>query len=471
MSSTRALGATLRRVDVRLATALTFVLGSLLAVTLVFVYAYSAEESAEEIDVRVALRLKEAALYLNGTYGPEAGTVVDRQSIDRIAKLEGIALRLLDADGLPLQAWGTWPSKGRAFVEGHHADAEIVAPLPDDERGLEMALAGSEDYVLHEVSLPDGRRLQGAGRLEHFAAELDELKWILGVCFLIGTVLAGAASLALARWAHGPLRRATSAIAQVSANQLNARMPTRGTNDDVDRHATTVNEVLDRIESGVARLERFSADVAHELRTPANRILNVTEVALLSAPDNPAREEALVTAHATAQAMDGLIESLLLISRAEEGRLSVSANEIQLDELISGLVDLYAATCSEREINICCSLTATRISGDPVLISRALGNLLDNAVQHTQDGGEITIESSRTAESVTVSVSDSGPGIPQRERERVFDRFVRLDPARSGPGTGLGLSVVRMVARLHRGNVAISPSSAGGAKFDLTLAQ
>jgi len=270
------------------------------------------------------------------------------------------------------------------------------------------------------------------------------------------------------RRAMSPLRRSTAGIERINASQLDARLPLRGTGDDVDRHSAAVNRVLERLEASFVRMGAFSADVAHELRTPVNRILNLAEVALMTGEEEKERD-ALASIRDAADEMSRLVEGMLMLARGEQGLLSLSLDRVPVGELVSDLGRLYAPACEERGIHLETIATSGSVRADRTLLCRALSNLLDNAIRFTPRGGRVRVEAAPTADGISIGVCDSGRGIPASERELVFERFVRLDASRSGPGTGLGLPIARMIARVHRGDVVAGDSPLGGACLSLRL--
>jgi signal transduction histidine kinase len=165
------------------------------------------------------------------------------------------------------------------------------------------------------------------------------------------------------------------------------------------------------------------------------------------------------------------IEQLLLLAKGEDGHLRVARESIDLAALAEGLVSLYAPAAERMGKTIQLSVGAVRTLADRALVERALANLLDNALRHSVPGSAIEVGVAAAGGQAIVTVEDSGPGVPECDRERVFDRFVRLDPARGTGGVGLGLTMARMIARLHDGDVAVERSRLGGAAFRLTLAR
>jgi signal transduction histidine kinase len=166
-----------------------------------------------------------------------------------------------------------------------------------------------------------------------------------------------------------------------------------------------------------------------------------------------------------------LIEDMLLLARGDEGGLAPRPERLAVGAVVGDLVELYRPTCEERDVTLALAAPACapEVATDRQLLQRAVSNLLDNAVRHTPAGGHIEVELRQEAGRTRISVSDSGEGVPEPERERIFDRFVQLDPARSAGGAGLGLPIARMIARLLGGDLGVASSALGGARFELVL--
>jgi signal transduction histidine kinase len=212
----------------------------------------------------------------------------------------------------------------------------------------------------------------------------------------------------------------------------------------------------------------FSADVAHELRTPVNRILNLTDVAILRG-DPGGSEKSLDAIREAAEQMRRLIEDMLLLARGEEGRLAPKLEPVDVAAVCDDLIELYRPSCEEEGIALgrTGAHRALALSDRP-LLERAISNLLDNARRHTPHGGAIAIDLAARDDAFVIAVSDSGEGIPESARERIFGRFVQLDIARQG-GAGLGLPIARMLARTLGGDLAVAEAPSGGARFELLV--
>jgi two-component system heavy metal sensor histidine kinase CusS len=433
----------LRRVDVPLSVALAQAITLLTLALLVLLFALSSHEAAEVLEESLEQDLRRVAARLT------EGTPVEEEDAG-----PGVAIRILEG-GTERVLVGDWPTHGRLH--------------DDDSASLRLAFSSANDALCDFEGLADGRALQGCVRLAGFVGERREQLAQIGVSFGVGLLGVLVVSVYAARRALAPLRSATDAIERVDERHLEARIPVRGTGDDVDRHAEALNQVLARLEASFARMSAFSADVAHELRTPVNRILNLTDVALLrERPES--REEGLDAIRAAAEEMRRLIEDMLLLARGDEGRLPVGRELVCPEEILDGLVELYRPSCEERDVALARTgpSAGAKIATDRALLERAVSNLIDNALRHTPRGGRIEVEVRGGPDALELRVSDSGPGIPEAERERIFDRFVQLDSARQG-GAGLGLPIARMIARGLGGELEVAPSALGGAAFALRL--
>ena len=434
------------RNDVRLALALCGALSGLLLALLGVLFFVASHEAAEVMEDALEHELAEAASELATPDAP-----------DRFARSSHrTALRIIDAAGGSRVLYGKWPERGRLYGDGTSS--------------VRLALASPRDYWMEVLRLPDGGYLEGALPLGEFVHERREQLGQLALGFGIGLVgVLGVAAYATRR-SLAPLRSATHALERIDERHLSQRVPWRGTGDDVDRHAAALNRVLARLEGSFARMTAFSADVAHELRTPVNRILNLSDVALLGAePEGPGRS--LEAIRDAALEMGRMIEDMLLLARGEEGRLAVRPQPLEVADIVGDLAELYRPSCEERAValSVLERDDPGKLDTDPHLLQRAVSNLLDNAVRHAPRGGRIEVELRREGDRAHIAVSDSGPGVPEPERERIFDRFVQLDPARSQGGAGLGLPIARMIARLLGGDLIVRRSALGGACFELIL--
>ena len=276
----------------------------------------------------------------------------------------------------------------------------------------------------------------------------------------IGIALAAALAAFVATAALRPVRRLTAAAESVAATgDLTERVDVSGS-DELGRLATRFNAMLAALESSVGAQRRLVADASHELRTPLTAVR--TNMELIREGKLPADEakRALDEALVEVDSLTSLLADLVELARGEERKLRIE--EVQLDDLVASAVE--RAKSRAPHATFVTSLSQTQVQADPVLLDRAVSNLLDNAVKYSPPGAPIEV----TVREGEVLVADHGPGVAAEDLPRIFDRFYRAASARSLPGAGLGLAIVREAAEAHGGR-ASAESSPAGARFRLTL--
>jgi two-component system sensor histidine kinase MprB len=299
--------------------------------------------------------------------------------------------------------------------------------------------------------------VQPLGPTRHALARIRFWLFLVGG---LGIALATALAAFVATAALRPVRRLTAAAETVTATgDLTERVQASGT-DELGRLATRFNGMLAALEESVGRQRRLVADASHELRTPLTAArTNVDLVREGKLPEDEVRR-ALDEASVELYSLTSLVSDLVELARGEERKLRIE--EVQLDDLVLSAVERAKARAPEATFVM--SLTPVQVNVDPVLVERAVGNLLDNAVKYSPPGAPIEV-SVRDGE---VTVADQGPGIAEEDLPRIFDRFYRSATARAKPGAGLGLAIVREAAEAHGGK-ATAESSASGARFRISL--
>ncbi|MGN6516291.1 MAG: sensor histidine kinase [Rhizomicrobium sp.] len=237
---------------------------------------------------------------------------------------------------------------------------------------------------------------------------------------------------------------------EIMAGDLSRRVPVRGTGDEFDVLATNLNRMLDRIERLMHGMRDVTDSVAHDLRTPLNRLRNRIEAALRRLPGDSAEYSEIESASAEIDQLIATFNALLLIAEAEAGMAREAMAQVDLRGVVEGIAELYSPLAEEKGLSFEAAPSGEAlIAGNRSLISQALANLVDNAIKYTPRGGTIHVGIENSPSGIALTVSDSGIGIPEEDRARALDRFVRLEASRNSPGTGLGLSLVVAVAKLH----------------------
>ncbi len=247
---------------------------------------------------------------------------------------------------------------------------------------------------------------------------------------------------------------------QIMEGDLSHRMPSRGTRDEFDQLSVNLNQMLDQIESLLDSIRHISDNIAHDLRTPLTRLRGRLEVLR-----NRAGEEDAQQIDACLQDADGLLAtfaSLLSIARIESGASDSQFEKVDLAQITRDACDLYQALAEDKGIDLECTVQGPAIiRADRNLIFQALTNLLDNAIKYTDTGGRIRAQVSSSDGRYVLTVADNGPGIPAGRREKVLQRFYRLDESRSAPGAGLGLSLVKAIAQRHKAELKLEDNHPG----------
>lgn len=258
----------------------------------------------------------------------------------------------------------------------------------------------------------------------------------------------------------------TSTSNKIMAGDFSERVPVTRRNDEFDALATNLNAMLDRIEKLMQGMKEVTDNVAHDLKTPLTRMRNKAESALRESQDEGARRDALET---TIEESDKLIKTfnaLLMIARADAGTPSGALSEIDLSAVVADVAELYGPLAEDEGLELETEIAeGIKVNGNRELLGQALVNLIENALKYyePEDGktGRITVGLKAENGRVRITVADNGPGIPEADRARVIERYVRLEKSRTEPGSGLGLSLVAAVARLHKGELRLEDNAPG----------
>lgn len=359
--------------------------------------------------------------------------------------------------------------------EGRDDDRESAARLLTSGSGfstLRIEDVGDVRLLTNAVALPGGggATVRVGQPLAPVDRALDGLSRTFLVVGLLTLLFATAAGWLLASRTARPIRRMAGVAEGVDGGELSSRMPIAETrNDEVRRLAESFNLMLDRLEAAFTGQRAFVADASHDLRTPLTIIKGQLDV-LARNPDPDPEDVHRVTGQVKAATvrMEKLVEDLLLLARTDSG-VQAELERAELEPLLAAEVEAFSET-SDRKIELG-DVTDRAVSIDRERMARAVSNLIANAIAHTPGHGRIEVGAVERAGSVEITVDDDGPGVPAAMRERIFDRFARLDSSRSSDsgGSGLGLAIVMAVAELHGGTATCGDSRLGGARFAIVL--
>jgi two-component system, OmpR family, sensor kinase len=396
------------------------------------------------------------------------------------AALVGQAQEALAGDSIDADT-GSGPTLAERFGPGGHLLASQpgqLAPLVG-RRVVAAALAGRRiwldepiprrrgEWRVLALPVPGKDRVVVLARsLEPRDESLGHLRHELWIFLPLALLAASLGGYALTARALGPvelLRRRAQAVHPGEPS----RLPVPPARDEVSRLAQTLNEMLARLQTAVEHERRFVADASHELRTPLALLRTELDLALRRPRSREELESALRSAADETQRLSRLAEDLLLIARADQGPLPIGREVVAAEELLSDAAARFASRASSLDREIRVVDTELRVEADPVRVGQALVNLVDNALTH----GDGTVELGAVERNgwVELHVSDAGSGFPPDFRNRAFDRFSRADEARSGGGSGLGLSIVGLVAAAHGGGADLGDAPSGGADVWISL--
>ena len=307
--------------------------------------------------------------------------------------------------------------------------------------------------------------------LETAERTLSRYLTILVVLVPLGAALAAAGGALVAGRALRPVDTMSLTARRITGEDLTRRIPLRGTGDELDRLAETLNAMLARLEDAFAGVRRFAADAAHELRTPLTALRGGIEVSLRGGRSSEEYRRVLESSLEEVERLTHLAEDLLLLSRFS---VTVSAlrQRVELEPLLVEVLDVGTQLAHQRGLSIASTaLGQAAVVGDAGALRRAFLNLIDNAVKYTPAGGKVQVALGREAGRAVITVSDSGIGIAPADAERIFQPFVRLDAAREGTesGAGLGLSIARSIVLAHGGDLTVESVLGAGSTFTILL--
>jgi signal transduction histidine kinase len=342
--------------------------------------------------------------------------------------------------------------------------------LETSYRRLEAPEGNDHHALVQVVQLPGGFRLLVGRDLEErerlFGIIANAAQWSVALVIVLGV----AGGFFVSRRVLARVEAMTDKTQTIMAGDLAGRLPMAGTGDELDRLAENLNAMLERIEALMRGLKEVSDNIAHDLKTPLTRLRNRCEQALRGRPDVGGYRAALESTIAESDELIRTFDALLMIARAESGQARDNMTDFDAAEIARDVGELYEPLAEEKGIALTVDAPAAApVRGNRELVSQALANLIDNAIKYAGPNGqqmngvpaEIVIKAGNDGERIALSVADHGPGIPEVDRGRVVERFVRLEQSRSAPGSGLGLSLASAVARLHGGELKLEDNHPG----------
>jgi heavy metal sensor kinase len=292
--------------------------------------------------------------------------------------------------------------------------------------------------------------------MDDFDSRMAELRNTYFTTLVVVLALVAGGSWFVARRALRPVTALTQTAERVTARGLGQRIPAMSGDAEFNRLVTVFNEMLDRLETSFTQATRFSADASHELKTPLARLQMELEEALQSAPAGSRQQEVFSSMLDEVTRLKAIVQKLVLLALADAGRLQLQKQPVNLTRLLDGVIE--DSRLQAPHLRVEQSLAPNvEVQADPELLEQALQNLATNAIKYNCEGGRIRFELTMDTKSVLMLVANTGPAIPESERERIFERFYRADQSRSQrvDGVGLGLSLTREIIRAHGGELKL----------------
>ncbi|MEG1452078.1 sensor histidine kinase [Brevundimonas sp.] len=428
---------------------LTLLFLALFVATASAVMAYVYMASASEARARAEASVRSEVETLVAIYRTRGGNALNQALVDRTLRGDKYLYRLRDADGKVVTAnisdipdgvdsgeWETFRLTD-TDAEGRVQKRQSI--------GIDTALAGGEHLFVGE----------DVGDIEAYLSRLTQALW-LAMFFVL--VLGIGGGLLVSRRVEVAMGRLNRVVGAVQEGNLKVRVPVKNSGDELDELSIGLNTMLDRLEGSMASIRHAGDAIAHDLRSPLTRMRAKLEVALIDAEAGKVSGvDALELALGEADSLLKTFNTVLAIARLQAGD-APDPKVFDAGMLGRDMAELYEYAGEEKDIEFASEIDKDLfVEGNHPFLAQALANLLDNAIKYTPQGGAVMFRARRKANGeIEYSVTDNGPGIPEEDRERVLQRFVRLDSSRTEPGSGLGLSLVTAVAEAHCGRIELA---------------
>ena len=452
------------------------ILAAILVVVIALIYVLLARALYERVDdsLRAMVRIAGTSLANDLNEGQDLEDAARSTSSELASRQHMLAI---------------YDGRGRLLAEAGRED-DIVIPLPGaadipTEEPLLVTIVETDDLDdRHQLAMqrvtvaPFGAEfvIVAGSSLEPTDEELESLRGILAYVVPLSLVIAGIGGWFLAGRSLAPVVTMADRARRIGVENLGERLPVANPRDELGLLAATFNELLARLEGSLVQQRQFMADASHELRTPVTIARTAATVAL----QQPTREEVeyretLEIIEQETTRLSRIVDDMFTLTRADAGNYPVRETPMYLDEVVDDVVRKARVVASTRDVSVTSeSVHPAPFTGDEDLIRRLIINVLDNAIRYSPRGRGVRVALDQAQGSYAISVSDEGPGIPADVQPRIFERFYRVDAARthddiSDGGAGLGLALARWIARAHGGDVTLAASSRMGSTFVITL--
>lgn len=390
--------------------------------------------------------------------------VIEAQS----AGVKKVFFRLLNLNGEVFSSsnmsyWKNIAVDGKAIGQLLQSQTPVIETIVIPNRSEEVR-------ILYAMISPTTIAQVGQA-MESQSRFVEAFKKIFFATMSLLIVVAAAVGWFMARRAVSGVEVVTRTARKISEGSLQERVPVKATGDEIDQLATTFNQMLERIQALLTEIKEMNDNIAHDLRSPIARIRGLAEVTLTTGKSPDDFETMAASTIEECDRLLDMINTMLVISKTEAGVEKVSHDKVDIAALIGNACELFEPLAEEKNVGLRCRAPEkTIVSGDARMLQRMLANILDNAVKYTPPGGEVEISLSESEKKdIIIAIRDSGIGISATDLPHVFERFYRCDRSRSQPGTGLGLSLARAIARAHGGDITVRSALDQGSTFTVTL--
>ncbi len=433
---------------------LTLLFLALFATAAAAVLAWVYVASANEARLRAEEAVRAEVTTLTGIYDARGFDALNMAVIDRTLSRDNFLYLLIDAEGnrvtgslnvSPIQDYEGGTVWHTFTMTDTLPDGRVVRP---QSRGVQMTLRGGEQLFVG----------QSLGDTEAYLGRLTQALWgAMGIVVLLGLI----GGLLVSRNLERAMGRLNRVVLAVQGGDLKARVPVRGSGDELDELGQGMNGMLDRLEASMASIRHAGDAIAHDLRSPLTRMRAKLEVALIDAEAGKVSgTEALELALSEADDLLKTFNTVLAIARLQAAAGSGNIPDAKLfdaADLAADLAELYEPAGEDKGLEFSAEIErGLNIVGNRPFLTQALANIIDNAIKYTPEGGAVKLRARRRSSGeIEFSVTDTGPGVPEADRGRVIERFVRLDNSRTEPGSGLGLALVGAVMEAHGGRIQL----------------
>ena len=365
-----------------------------------------------------------------------------------------------------------YDTSGRLLAPRLNLGVQVDSVL-QDQRIRKVSGAGGDSMVYDVYAVKDDVAfwVRGISSMAETSNAYRTLNLLILVTFPIFILISAAGGLRITDRAFRPIKDMAATAERISSgDQLSERISTDGADDELSRLAGTLNSMFERLSRSFEKEKQFTSDVSHELRTPLSVIKAQCEFALSDSASEEDREEALSAIQRQTDRMAKMTDQLLMLTRADKGNLKLEKKPVDLGRLVKNICEDLMPAAEAAGLSLKEDIdTHITVEGDSTLLSRLVTNLLTNAIKYNREGGEIRVTFKIHGSDCLLEVSDTGAGIKKDELPLIWDRFYRAERSRSSEGSGLGLSMVKSIAELHKGSVYAESKEGIGSSFFVKL--